>query len=166
VFRRIVSAVRKIVPFFQDFVLEPKRLDPTRILLKWKGRDSDYEFGPHQLSDGSLRGIALATLLLQPESDLPDVVIIDEPELGLHPHAIEIVAGLVRSVAHRTQVILATQSTALVDHFAPEEIVVTEIDHGCSQFRRLDSKQLEHWLEDYSLSQLWEKNVLGGGPVA
>ena len=103
---------------------------------------------------------ALATLLLQPFDDLPDAIIIDEPELGLHPHAIEIIAGLVRSVSHQTQVILATQSTAFVDHFTPEEIVVAEIDRGCSQFRRLDSTELTDWLEDYSVGQLWEKNVL------
>lgn len=164
VYRRIVSTVRKIAPFFDDFVLEPRRLDPTRMLLKWKARDTDYEFGPHQLSDGTIRGIALATLFLQPVGELPEAIIVDEPELGLHPHAIEIIAGLIRSVSHQTQVVLSTQSTAFIDHFTPEEIVVTEIERGCSRFRRLESTELADWLEDYSVSQLWEKNVLGGGP--
>ena len=165
VYRRIVSAIRTISPFFHDFVLEPRKLNPETILLKWKGRDSDYEFGPHQLSDGTIRVIALATLLLQPTDDLPDVIIIDEPELGLHPHAVEIIAGLIRSVSIHTQVILATQSSGFVDHFEPEEIVVTEIENGCSRFRRLKEEPLHEWLEDYSVGQLWEKNVVGGGPV-
>ena len=116
-----------------------------------------------QASDGMLRVIALVTLLLQPEQDLPDVLILDEPELGLHPYAINIVGGLIRAVSTRIQVIIATQSMPLVDCFEPEDIVVVERDGRSSAFKRLDSESLGGWLENYSISELWEKNVLGSG---
>ena len=117
-----------------------------------------------QASDGMLRVIALVTLLLQPEQDLPDVLILDEPELGLHPYAINIVGGLIRAVATKIQVIVATQSMPLVDCFEPEDIVIVERKGRSSVFRQLDAEALGEWLEDYSLSELWEKNVLGGRP--
>lgn len=99
---------------------------------------------------------------MQPERDLPDVLILDEPELGLHPYAINIVGGLIRAASTKVQVIVATQSTALVDCFEPEDIVVVEHEGRSSTFRQLDAEALEEWLKDYSLSELWEKNVLGG----
>jgi predicted ATPase len=162
---RIVATVRHIMPMFDDFVLEPERLNPRNILLNWKQTGSEYLFGPHQLSDGTLRAVALIALFLQPEEDLPDVVILDEPELGLHPHAIEIITGLIRAASLKTQVILTTQSTTFLDHFEPEEILVADYEQGNSLFRRLDANQLKEWLEDYSVGELWEKNVLGGGPL-
>lgn len=165
VYRRIVSTVRMLVPSFDDFVLEPRRLDPKSIMLNWRQVGSDYLFGPHQLSDGSLRAIAIATLFLQPETNLPNMVVLDEPELGLHPQALEILLGLIRSVSHRTQVILATQSPTLLDYFEPSEIVVADSIEGASRFRRLDENQLSDWLEDYGVGELWQKNVIGGGPL-
>jgi predicted ATPase len=111
-----------------------------------------------------LRALALVTLLLQPEQDLPDVLIIDEPELGLHPYAINIVGGLIRSLATRIQVVVATQSAQLIDCFDPRDIVVVERDQRRSSFRRLNADDLSDWLQEYSLSELWEKNVLGGRP--
>lgn len=166
VYRRIISTIRKIMPMFDDFVLGPQRLNPKNILLNWKNRGSDYLFGPHQLSDGSLRAMALIALFLQPAEDLPPLIVVDEPELGLHPLAIEIIAGLMRAASLETQVILTTQSTTLLDHFAPEEIVVVDDEQGHSVFRRLETESLGDWLEDYSVGQLWEKNVIGGGPLA
>lgn len=166
IYRQIVSTVRHVLPTFDDFVLEPQRLNPHNILLNWRKRGSDYLFGPHQLSDGSLRAMALITLFLQPPEDLPALIVVDEPELGLHPHAIEIIAGLIRAASLRTQVILTTQSTTFLEHFEPEEIVVVDDEQGHSVFRHLDREKLRYWLEDYSVGQLWEKNVLGGGPLA
>lgn len=165
-YERIVSTIRKLTPVFDDFVLEPQRLNPNNILLNWKQKGSDYLFGPHQISDGTLRVMALVTLLLQPESDFPALLIIDEPELGLHPHALSIVAGLIQAVSTQTQVIVATQSVALLDHFDPEDVIVVDLVDGASEFRRLDEASLKDWLQDYSLGELWEKNVIGGGPMS
>ncbi|HEX5416856.1 MAG TPA: AAA family ATPase [Chloroflexota bacterium] len=161
-YQRIVETVREIVPFFSDFVLEPIL---GSVILQWQERGSDVVFGAHQASDGMLRAMALVSLLLQPEDNLPSVVILDEPELGLHPYAINILAGLLQSVSTHTQVIVATQSMNLIDYFTPEEIVVVDRVDRESKFRRLDPEPLDDWLDEYSLGELWEKNVLGGRPA-
>ena len=160
-YRRIVDNIRLILPFFSDFELIDEY---GHILLAWRELGSDQVFDASQASDGMLRVIALVALLLQPGESLPDVLVLDEPELGLHPYAITVVAGLIGAVANSVQVIVATQSTALVDCFEPEDIVVVEREDRKSVFRHLDSEKLGEWLEDYSLSELWEKNVLGGQP--
>jgi predicted ATPase len=165
VYRRIVSTIRKVMPEFADFDLEPDRLNARDIALNWRKQGADYLFGPHQISDGTLRAMAMITLFLQPENDLPDVIILDEPELGLHPHALGIVAGLMRAASLNTQVIIATQSQAFLEYFEPSEIVVVESGDGQSHFRRLKADQLQEWLEDYSIGELWARNVLGGGPL-
>jgi predicted ATPase len=162
---RIVSTIRQIAPFFDDFVLAPDRDNPAMIALRWKQTDSEYDFGPHQLSDGTLRTMALITLLLQPEADLPALVVLDEPELGLHPYAVTVIGGLIRAAALGRQFILATQSTAFLDQFDIEDVVVVEQRQGASVFERRSADQLKEWREAYSLSELWEKNVLGGRPA-
>ena len=165
-YQRTVDTVRLVFPFFGDFVLEPSPDNDKYILLNWreKGRP-DYLLGPHQLSDGTLRFMALAALFLQPSSELPSVIIIDEPELGLHPYAITVLAGLVKSVSVERQVVLATQSTRLVDEFEPDQIVVLKPDkESGSKCERLKPDKLSEWLEEYSLSELWEKNIFGGRP--
>ncbi len=161
-----MDTIRLVFPFFGDFVLKPSPSNEKYILLNWeeKGRP-DYLFGPHQLSDGTLRFMALTALFLQPTEKMPSVIVLDEPELGLHPYAISVFAGLVKSVATNTQVILATQSTRLVDEFEPDQIVVLELDEKSgTQCKRLETEKLSEWLEDYSLSELWEKNIFGGRP--
>ena len=163
-YRRIVAAVKAVAPFFEDFVLEPLRLNPRNIALHWRAKESEYEFGPHQLSDGTLRAIALFTLLLQPEEDLPELIVLDEPELGLHPAALAVLADLLKSAARHSQLLIATQSAALIDHFEVEDVVTVNLRDGCSTFERLDPERLKEWLEDYTLSELWERNVIGGGP--
>ena len=165
VYNRIRSTVRKIAPSFDDFVLEPQRFNPINILLNWRQAGSDYLLGPHQISDGTLRAMALTTLLLQPTADLPDLLILDEPELGLHPLAITIISGLIRAASVNVQVVVTTQSTAFLDQFGVDEIVVVDSAEGASQFRRLDASSLKDWLEEYSVGELWQKNVIGGGPM-
>ncbi len=165
VYDRIVSAVRKVLPEFGDFDLGPSRLNPNEIILDWRKRGFEYLFGAHQISDGSIRAMALCMLFLQPEEFLPEVLILDEPELGLHPHALEIVAGLMRAAAEKTQVIVATQSQTFLDFFEPAEIVTVECQNGRSTFERLDPDKLKDWLEDYSIGELWQRNVVGGGPL-
>jgi predicted ATPase len=163
-YRRIVAAVKAVAPFFEDFVLEPLRLNPRNIALHWRSKESEYEFGPHQLSDGTLRAIALFTLLLQPEDDLPQLIVLDEPELGLHPAALAVLADLVKSAAQHSQLLIATQSAALIDHFEVDDVITVNLRDGGSTFQRLDPKGLKDWLEEYTLSELWQRNVIGGGP--
>ncbi len=165
-YKRIVEHIRYVLPEFEDFVLEPDIYSGKNIILNWRAKYSDHLFGPHQLSDGSLRFIALMTLLLRPKELLPPIIIIDEPELGLHPSAISILANVINFVKSETQIIIATQSPNFVDEFEPSEIVVVEKNRieNCTKLRRLDINSLKEWLEEYSLSELWEKNVLGGKP--
>ncbi len=165
-YRLIRQTVQRVAPFFDDFVLAPSALHPDRIKLAWKHRDQDQYFDAWALSDGTLRFIALATLFLQPRELRPPLVLVDEPELGLHPFAITLLGAMVRSASVDTQVLLATQSPLLLDEFAPEEVLVAERDGHATTFRRLDADSLETWLEDYSLGELWEKNQLGGRPTA
>lgn len=161
-YRRIVEAVRAVAPFFDDFVLAPDAVNPDVIQLAWRHRTDDALFTADSLSDGTLRFICLATLLLQPE--LPSLIVIDEPELGLHPFAITQLAALVRAAASKTQVVVATQSVTLLDQFDAGEVIVAERSNGASTFRRLDEAVLDDWRQEYSLGELWLKNVLGGRP--
>ncbi len=165
VYRRIVSTLRQVMVEFDDFVLDPGGVNPNEIFLNWRAKGQDYVFGPHQLSDGSLRAMALMTLLLQPEAEQPALMVLDEPELGLHPYALAIVAGLVQAAAVGSQVIVATQSPAFVDHFRASEVLVVDSQAHASRLRRLDDAELAGWLEDYSLGELWERNVFGAGPM-
>ena len=160
----IAGTVRQAAPFFQDFALEPQRLNADKIRLEWRHSGTDAYFDAASLSDGTLRFIALATLFLQPDAYRPSVILVDEPELGMHPYAITLLASLMKHASAEAQVIASTQSSFLLDHFEPEEVLVTERVDGATQFRRLEASGLESWLEDYSLGQLWEKNVLGGRP--
>ena len=162
VYRRIVGTIQQVAPFFEDFELEPT--ESRDIILNWRHRASDLVFGPHQLSDGTLRAICLISLLLQPKDDLPILVVVDEPELGLHPYALNVIASLFQAASHHTQVLVSTQSSAFLDSFEPENIVVVERNDQATDFCRPDLEELETWLEDYSLGEIWEKNVLGGGP--
>lgn len=160
----ILRTIQRVAPFIDDFVLEPQLLNPDKIRLEWKHKNSDAYFDASSLSDGTLRFIALTTLFLQPKEFRPSIILVDEPELGLHPFAITMLASLVKQVSIETQVILATQSPLLVDHFKPEDILVTETGPDGTQFKRLESEPLKEWLEDYSLGQLWKKNEIGGRP--
>ena len=161
----IRRTVQRMAPFFDDFQLEPQQLNPEKIRLEWRYKGSEAYFDGSSLSDGTLRFMALATLFLQPEAYRPSVILVDEPELGLHPYAITLLASLVKQVAVKTQVILSTQSPLLLDHFEPEDVLVTDLVDGGTQFSRLDSTKLATWLQEYSLGQLWEKNELGGRPT-
>ena len=162
----ILRTVRLVAPFFDDFILEPDALNEDKIRLQWRHRGSDAYFDASALSDGTLRFIALSTLLLQPGKLRPSVILLDEPELGLHPYAIAILSSIIKSVSVETQVLLATQSSILLDHFEPKDIIVAERVDGSTRFRRLDAQRLESWLCHYSLGQLWEKNELGGRPTS
>ena len=163
-YHRIVKTIRTIAPFFGDFDFPPSAVTANDIRLDWRQRDSADIFGPHQLSDGTLRAICLVTLLLQPENELPGLIVVDEPELGLHPYALNTVADLFKKASYHTQILLSTQSSTFLDNFDPEDVIVVELAEKESTFTRLDDAKFKEWLEDYSLGEIWEKNVFGGGP--
>lgn len=160
----IRKTVQRVAPFFDDFLLKPDNLNSDLIKLAWKHKSSDKYFGASAFSDGTLRFIALATLFLQPLELRPSVILVDEPELGLHPSAITLLAALIRQTSVETQIIASTQSPLLLDHFDPEDVLVANRVDSATTLTRLSSAPLEAWLKDYSLGQLWEKNELGGRP--
>ena len=164
-YRFLRNTVRLVAPFFDDFVLEPLALNEDTIRLEWKHVGTDAYFDVSSLSDGTLRFIALAALLQQPVELRPSVILLDEPELGLHPLAITMLASMIKTASVDTQVILATQSPILLDYFEPEDVLVADRVDGATEFRRLSSDKLAIWLEDYSIGELWEKNDLGGRPT-
>ncbi|MGN8072559.1 AAA family ATPase [Mucilaginibacter sp. 22184] len=160
VYNRIVNTVQSIAPYFSDFYLQPN--NEGFIRLQWQDKFTSSVYGVTDLSDGTIRFIALSTLFLQP--NLPKTIIIDEPELGLHPFAISKLAGMIQSAASRdTQVIAATQSADLVNHFEAKDIITVDQRNGESVFNRLDDDALSHWLDDYSIGDLWQKNIIQGG---
>ena len=160
----ITRTVRQVAPFFEGFQLEPQLLNPSKILLEWRHTGTDAYFDASSLSDGTLRFMALATLFLQPADLRPSVMLVDEPELGMHPFAITLLASLMKQASVETQVIVSTQSSLFLDNFEPEDVLVADRVDGGTQLTRLNPSDLEPWLDEYSLGQLWEKNELGGRP--
>ncbi|HEY8980148.1 MAG TPA: AAA family ATPase [Streptomyces sp.] len=160
-YRKIVRTVQSVAPFFRDFVLTVDA--GQRVALRWTESGSDTVFPADALSDGTLRFVCLATLLLQPRP--PALLVLDEPELGLHPFALTVLAELFRSASTRSQVLAATQSVTLLDQFELGELVVAERVDGSTRLRRPDREALTAWLDDYSLGDLWLKNLLGGRPT-
>lgn len=161
-FKILEFTVKSIAPFIDSLYLQPDQLNPNQIELRWKEKGHDNLFNSYSLSDGTLRFICLCTLLLQPEP--PSTIIIDEPELGLHPAAITKLSAMIKSVSSLSQIIVSTQSINLLDHFEPEDILVVEREDKQTVFKRLSKDELGEWLENYTLSELWRKNVLGGRP--
>ncbi len=162
-YQRIRETIQLAAPFFDEFrLLEEEFKDDKQVLLEWRQKGSDYHFLPSQISDGTLRFICLATALLQPSP--PSTILLDEPELGLHPNALGLLAEMIQAASLKTQVIVATQSASLISRFRPEDIVVVERKNEESVFRRLPLEKLKEWIGDYSLGELWEMNLLEGRP--
>jgi len=159
-YQSIRETVQLAAPFFDDFLLRDSLDNPDETLLEWRQKGSDHPFHPSQISDGTLRFICLATALLQP--DPPSTILLDEPELGLHPYALAILAGLIQKASYRAQVIVSTQSAAFIDHFQPEDIILVERKNDESVFSRPDTEKLKIWLEDYSLGDIWSRNIIEG----
>lgn len=164
VYTEILNSIRLVIPFFDDFVLEPlKSGEKETVNLTWRQTGSDYPMQPYHLSDGAIRFICLSTALLQPNP--PSTIIIDEPELGLHPAAIIILAELIQLASQRTQVIIATQSPALIDQFCIDDLIVVNQRNNASVFERLQENDYSEWLQEYSIGELWTKNVISGESV-
>jgi len=170
----IRDTIRLVAPFFKDFALRTNPFNDRLIQLEWHERGHDTPWLAHHLSDGTLRFMCLVTLLLQPSP--PATILIDEPELGLHPYAINVLASLIKSSSLRTQIIVATQSVDLVSQFDVEDLLVVDRESPikdnrqfgdikkATEIRRLDKKDYADWLTEYSVGELWEKNVFGGRP--
>jgi len=159
-YQRIREAIQLAAPFFDDFLLRESIKNQDETLLEWQQKGSDYPFHPSQISDGTLRFICLATALLQPNP--PSTILLDEPELGLHPYALAVLAGLIQKASFSTQVIVSTQSAGLIDHFQPEDIILIERKNDESIFSRPDTEKLKIWLEEYSLGDIWSRNIIEG----
>lgn len=163
-YQRIVKTVHLIAPFFADFHLHPSPENPDMIELEWVEQGRDVPLKAHYLSDGTLRFICLATVFLQPSGLQPETLFVDKPELGLHPYSINVLASLIRATSREKQVIISTQSVDLLNQFEPEDVIVVDRHGGRSALRRLHYEALAEWLNEYTLGQLWEKNMLGGRP--
>lgn len=161
-YQKIVKTIRLVAPFFGDFSLRPSPQNKEFIELEWFERGQDIPFKAHLLSDGTLRFMCLATVFLQPRELQPETILVDEPELGLHPYAITVLASLIKTTSK--QVIISTQSVELLNEFDATDTIVVDRLEGRSLLRRMDKHKLEEWLSDYSLGELWKKNVLGGRP--
>jgi predicted ATPase len=159
-YANIVRMVQRVAPFFHDFIFQPEPNDMIR--LRWKHKGSDDYFDATMLSDGTLRFICLTTLLLQPK--LPTIILLDEPELGLHPFAMQLLAAMMRSASEQTQIIASTQSVTLANQFSWQDMVVVDQVNNESKFRRLEEQEVTAWLERYKMGDIWEMNLLGGTP--
>lgn len=164
---KIVETIRLVFPSFHDFVLAESPYAKGKILLRWKEKSSENIYSVKQMSDGTLRFICLAVLLLDtiPNGNQPETIILDEPELGLHPFAIHILAELIQKAAISRQIIIATQSVNLINHFTPKDLLIVERNEkDQTVFKRVAEENFNSWLEDYTLGQLWENNFFGGRP--
>lgn len=164
-YRRIVKTIQLVAPFFGDFHLRPLPDNNEQIELEWTEKGEDIPFKAFHLSDGTLRFICLVTVLMQPEALQPETILIDEPELGLHPFSVHLLASMMRSVSKKRQLIVSTQSVDLLNEFEPDDVIVVDRTEGWSHFHRLNKESLAVWLEEYSLGELWQKNILGGRPT-
>jgi len=164
-YQQIVKTIQLVAPFFGDFLLRPTTQNPEIIELEWIEKGNDTPFKGHHFSDGTLRFICLATVFLQPLEMQPQTILVDEPELGLHPYAITVLASLMRAAAKERQLIISSQSVELLNEFDPGDVIVADRAAGKSELKRLEDSKLSEWLKDYSLGELWKKNLLGGRPA-
>ncbi len=162
---QIVEAVKMIAPYFKDFCLVPSA-GGEDIILRWQQVGSDDTFNANQFSDGTLRFICLATLFLQPNELQPETIIVDEPELGLHPYAITLLAEIIKKAAVKKQIILSTQSVELLNEFAAQQVIVVDRDENKgTTFTKYTEEDLKEWIaDDYTMGDLWKKNIIGGRP--
>jgi len=161
IYQKIITILRQIIPFFDDFVLIDQY---GKTYLRWKEKGSPVTFVATQASDGMLRAMALVTLLCLPPERLPAVMFLDEPELGLHPSAVNTICELIKGTSEYCQIFIATQDADMLNEFEPEDIVVVTREGRKSEFKRLANEDLSEWIGTYSLSDLWHQNIIGGKP--
>lgn len=159
IYRRIISNIQSIAPYFNDFYLVPN--ENGFIRLAWQDKYSSFVYGANDLSDGTIRYIALTVLFMQPV--LPKIIILDEPELGLHPVAIANLSDMILSIGDESQIILATQSVELINTFSQDDIITVDNINGESKFKRLNAVDLSNWINDYKIGVLWKNNIINDG---
>ena len=164
-YKKIVKTIQLVAPFFGRFALRPLPANKEQIELERFKKGQDLPFKAHHLSDGTLRFICLATVLLQPDENKPETILIDEPELGLHPYAITVLGALLKSAAKEKQVIVSTQSVDLLSEFSADNVIVVNRENNSTLLTRLNAKDFDEWLQEYNLGELWKKNILGGRPA-
>jgi predicted ATPase len=167
IYNKIVEVTRLVYPVFNDFELQESPTSKGKIVLRWTEKGSNNIFNIKQISDGTIRFICLATLLMQPKESkfIPNTIILDEPELGLHPFAIHVLSELIKKASLYRQIFIATQSVTLINHFEPEDLLIAKRNEdGETIFQKKTSEDLKEWLEDYTLGELWENNFIGGRP--
>lgn len=161
-YKFICLQIARVLPDFDRFDIAERY---GKVILRWRPKWGDKTIGAHLTSDGSLRFFALATLLNLPPEMLDNVILLDEPELGLHPSAVDLVGGMINGLSQERQIIVATQSPLLVDTFELDEIFTLDLKKGQTGISRLEPKQYRHWLKDgFTPGRLWQKNLLGGRP--
>jgi predicted ATPase len=159
-FEMVEDTLRAAFPGFE--ALSFPAVGGGMLSLRWKEKDRRRPFSIYELSEGTVRFLWLTALLASPK--LPPVVLIDEPEVSLHPALLQLLLELMREAAGRSQLIVATQSDRLVRFAEPEEVLVADVEEGAARFTPGDHFDLKHWLADYSLDQVWDMGVIGGQP--
>jgi len=158
-FETYEAALRAGFPAYQALDLEP--VGAGQVALTWRERGQTYY--AHELSEGTLRFLWLCAILHS--SDPPRMVLIDEPEVSLHPELLKILSGLLDDASHRTQLLVATQSPELVSWLKPEQVVVLDLDEeGWTKATPATDLDLDEWLRRYTLGELWVRGDLGGRP--
>ena len=161
----MIAAVQTVFPYFHDFYLEPRGTDgEEKILLKWLHKFQDTPSSANHLSDGTARFICIATLFLQPFSLRPKTIVLDEPQLGLHPAALEVLGDIIKFTSKTSQVICSTQSVTLANLFEAADFIVVDQFSGKSMSRRVNENEINEWLSEYKMGDVWNKNLIGGRP--
>lgn len=158
-FETVEDSLRAAFPGFVQLTFPP--VAAGTLAMIWRDRNFPTGFYSHQLSEGMLRFLWLATLLQS--SALPEVVLLDEPEVSLHPELLNLLAHQLREAAQRSQIIVATHSDRLVRFLKPEEVLVADLtEEGLAKLTWADSLDLEKWLDEYTLDEVWGIGRLGG----
>ena len=160
IFERLTVLLQQSFPGFKR--LELPVVGAGQVTLAWYERDSNTPFYANQLSEGTLRYLWLVTILLTPQR--PPLLLLDEPELSLHPALLRLLAALLQDAALTTQIVVATQSSDLIGWLMPEEVLIADKEDGKTLFTWAADLDLKAWLDEYTLRDLWLMGNLGGRP--
>jgi predicted ATPase len=162
---RIIKRLRIIAPFFNDFYLVPNEDTPGTISLKWLESGQDIPLSPNSLSDGMLRFACVLAIFRYPKERRPDIILIDEPDLSLHPKALELLYHIINVVSEYRQIVISTQSEGMINKFKADDIIIADRTGGKTAFHRIDADELEEWLENKTITELWANSIIGGQPT-